>query len=584
MSTALLLALLLASGAPLQHTTSQAPAVQPYQPTAMYYFLLGRQREDENKIEEAIAAERKAIALDPKSAELHAELAGLFARQERAAEAVAEAKQAIAIDPRNAEANRVYGSVLAAYANQKRPIEAGDDPSTYPQLAAAALEIARSDGSFDLNTDLLLARLYLQTSRAAKAVPLLRHIVNDQPGYAEGYLLLSQALQSSGDAAGAIAALSTAVDQDPTFFRGLVALAQLYEGERRWADAADTWARAEKINPQNADLTARRVGALINAGKAAEARTELQTALKAAPDDATLLYLLAQAERQSGDLAAAEATAGRLRQADPTDVRGVYVLAQILESQNRHQETVDLLRPEIEKLKDQPDAGSRAALLLSTEGLALQELKQYDAAIAAFKAAADRAPDDPLRQVLLIQGYTEAGRYADAVAAGEVAVKKFNGDHDVLYQLGAAQDRAGRAADAEKTFRDLLQQDPLDANALNYLGYMLAESGSRLDEAVSLIQRALKIDPDNPSYLDSLGLAYLKQGHPDLADVPLTTAASKLATNSVVQEHLGDLRLQQQRLDDAIAAWQRALAGDGHEIDRAKIEQKIKTARAQLKR
>ncbi|HEX4567929.1 MAG TPA: hypothetical protein VH138_14935, partial [Vicinamibacterales bacterium] len=121
--------------------------------------------------------------------------------------------------------------------------------------------------------------------------------------------------------------------------------------------------------------------------------------------------------------------------------------------------------------------------------------------------------------------------------------------------------------------------DPLDAGALNYLGYLLAEHNTSLEEAVTLIQRALKVEPDNPSYLDSLGWAYVQQGKLDLADPALTTAAEKLPKNSVIQDHLGDLRLKQNRRTDAIAAWQRALAGDMESLDRSKLQKKIDTAR-----
>jgi tetratricopeptide (TPR) repeat protein len=125
----------------------------------------------------------------------------------------------------------------------------------------------------------------------------------------------------------------------------------------------------------------------------------------------------------------------------------------------------------------------------------------------------------------------------------------------------------------------VIARDPLDAAALNYLGYMLAEHGRSLDEAATLIQRALKIEPGNPSFLDSLGWAYLQQGKLDLADPPLTAAAEKLPRNSVIQDHLGDLRQKQGRLADAVAAWQKALAGDGDSIERSKIQKKIDAAR-----
>ena len=149
-----------------------------------------------------------------------------------------------------------------------------------------------------------------------------------------------------------------------------------------------------------------------------------------------------------------------------------------------------------------------------------------------------------------------------------------------LYVLAQVLEAKGDMAGAEASLRELLARDPHDATALNFLGYMFAERGARLTEAVDLVQRALKIEPDNPAFLDSLGWAYFRQGRLDLADRPLTDAAAKLPNNSVVQDHLGDLRFRQGRYADAAAAWERSLAGDGEEIDRAEIERKLRQAKA----
>ena len=94
--------------------------------------------------------------------------------------------------------------------------------------------------------------------------------------------------------------------------------------------------------------------------------------------------------------------------------------------------------------------------------------------------------------------------------------------------------RAGRVADAERALRDLLAKDPLDANALNSLGYLLADHGQRLDEAVDLVQRALKVEPGNPSFLDSLGWAYFQQGKLDLRRPAADRSGAKAA------DELGD--------------------------------------------
>jgi tetratricopeptide (TPR) repeat protein len=158
-------------------------------------------------------------------------------------------------------------------------------------------------------------------------------------------------------------------------------------------------------------------------------------------------------------------------------------------------------------------------------------------------------------------------------------MKRFPNQPTLAYQYAQLLDEADRPDEAEKVLRDVLAKNPLDAIALNSLGYMFAERGVRLDEAVQLLQRALKIEPGNPSYLDSLGWAYFKQGNLEQADGPLTEAAEKLPENSVIQDHLGDLRYRQGRLSEAIEAWERALKGDGESIDRSVIEKKLREAR-----
>jgi tetratricopeptide (TPR) repeat protein len=141
-----------------------------------------------------------------------------------------------------------------------------------------------------------------------------------------------------------------------------------------------------------------------------------------------------------------------------------------------------------------------------------------------------------------------------------------------------------RDADAVRMLRQLLEIEPENAAVLNYLGYMLAERGEQLDEAISLVRRALQADPGNPAYLDSLGWAHFRRGELDEAEKYLAPAAEKLARNSVIQDHFGDLQARRGRWAQAIQLWTQALAGDGEDIDRAVIERKIQDARGRVNR
>src|SRR5207248_5013064 len=174
--------------------------------------------------------------------------------------------------------------------------------------------------------------------------------------------------------------------------------------------------------------------------------------------------------------------------------------------------------------------------------------------------------------------YADADRGAQAVKVLQDAQAKFPADQSISFELGAGFDKQKRFADAEAAFKLVLARDPDNAAALNYLGYMLAERGERLDESVRYIKKALELEPENGSYLDSLGWAYFKADKLDLAEDSLRRAAEQLQTNSVIQEHYGEVLLKLGRLDEAIAAFTRALSGDGDSIDRADIDRKIRAA------
>ena len=114
---------------------------------------------------------------------------------------------------------------------------------------------------------------------------------------------------------------------------------------------------------------------------------------------------------------------------------------------------------------------------------------------------------------------------------------------------------------------------------MNYLAYMLANRGERLDEAIQLVTRALQTDPQNGAYLDSLGWAHFQRG--DIADAAkyLAAAAEKLPRNAEVQSHLGEVEAKRGRWAEAIAAWTRAVESQGGDVDRALLRKKIDDAR-----
>jgi tetratricopeptide (TPR) repeat protein len=506
-----LVTLALGVAAPLWAQTA-APALPQAQ--AYFEFMLARRLEAQGDSAGALAALERARSLDPRSAEILAELAGFHARQNDGDKAIAAAEKALAVDPNNTEAHRLLGLVYASLVESGAPPRPEQSPA---KLRAAAIEhLTKIQDTpamaTDLNLQLTLGRLHLRAGQPDRAAPIFENITSQAPFAAEPYALLGEARRFMGQPAAAIEAYERAAEINP---RNNVMLAELYEQQGRWADAIGAYERL-LANPRAAtrEVRLRYFAALLNGdrGQMAKARDGLKDFLVANPQDARGLLMLSRAQLELGDFAEAESTARLLMTLDPTSIRGLHALTDTFIARRDFKQVVTLLTP----FHDEVDARSKG-----------------------------RESDAALLLSLLAHAHLELGDYPRAVSVLQTAIAR----------------------------------DPLSAPALNSLGYTLADRGERLPEAIAFIERALKVDPNNPSYLDSLGWALFKQGKAEAAEPLLKRAADALPAQSVIQEHYGDVLARQGKMSEAIGAWERALAGDGEDIERAAVEKKIRDAR-----
>ena len=112
------------------------------------------------------------------------------------------------------------------------------------------------------------------------------------------------------------------------------------------------------------------------------------------------------------------------------------------------------------------------------------------------------------------------------------------------------------------TFRRVIVLDPAHAEAYNYVGYMFAERGQNLDEAVTLIAKAIELEPENGYFIDSLGWAYYQQGKYGDALRELKRAVERAKEDPVILEHLGDAYVKNGLDTEAVAVWEKALRLD----------------------
>ena len=155
--------------------------------------------------------------------------------------------------------------------------------------------------------------------------------------------------------------------------------------------------------------------------------------------------------------------------------------------------------------------------------------------------------------------YVVLQRENEAIEVLEKAVGMAPDDPNANYWLGIAHQGIDNFEKAEHYLRKTIELSPEREEAYNALGYFFAEHGTNLDEAVRLIQTALKKSPANGAYLDSLGWAYFKQGKLNAALKQLEKAVLYMPDSVEVQDHLGEVYLKKGLKKEAVAAWRKAI-------------------------
>jgi tetratricopeptide (TPR) repeat protein len=120
---------------------------------------------------------------------------------------------------------------------------------------------------------------------------------------------------------------------------------------------------------------------------------------------------------------------------------------------------------------------------------------------------------------------------------------------------------------------------------------MLADRGTRVEEALGYIRRAVALDPQNGAYIDSLGWAYFRLGNYDLAEENLRRASERIGNDPTVHEHLGELYQKTGRLklaaanfERALEEWNKTIPAEVDTDDVAKVQKELETTRVKLAR
>jgi tetratricopeptide (TPR) repeat protein len=317
--------------------------------------------------------------------------------------------------------------------------------------------------------------------------------------------------------------------------------AHLLSATGRYPEAVQLLKALLKANPTDLDLELSMAWAVAQTGDHAEARRWIDRAWEHVSQDAASQPAVrcavtgARIELSAGNPLLAREWLGRI--ADPREAGDDYV--RLLGESYRRQE--DWAAGISAMVRIQPRVTGDARL---TAEAVEAEFRLRSSDHRAWQRLRPLLDSGRLDEVLMgLQVLQAVERWADSEHEAAAALARFPGDRNLLFTRAASLERLGRFDEAENVFLTLIEVDPTDPAAANYLGYLWAERDTRLDEALELVNRAVAADPENPAYLDSLGWVHFRRGAMEEAEFWLRRAIELDDGDGTLRAHLGEVLL-----------------------------------------
>jgi tetratricopeptide (TPR) repeat protein len=613
---------------------------------AYYHFMLGKIYELEGEGDKALAEYDRALAIDKTAVPVYEAIAALHFYQGRVGKAIDSLTQALKVDPGSGTSYRLLGEIYyqlalgepggketidlaVRYLERARELKAEDGKL---HLLLGRLYFLKKDFNrsisalikhleFEPRSEegfLLLAQDYIQLADFVKAEESLNKAAEIAPAdlrplitliniyrYNQNYKLLLETYEKAlliepsepeflrgvafsylklGKPKEAIALLDKLLAGEPNDIASLRLKAECYYELADFVKAEELFKRAVEFAPEEVESIfayARFLGdineydraiemykKLISPGK--EGRKELIAGNKETVfANLGLLYYRSGRYREALD----SFSLAKKENADFSNrLFPFIVLSHFL---NGEKEKAFSLIEDRLKESDDVDIVILKANLLAESG-------ELEEGVVLIRGLIKLYPSELRYHTTLGNLYLRAKRYRQGVPVVRSSLRSFPESDRLYFILGALYERSGRFVLAERALVKAIELNKENDSALNYLGYMLADRGIRLREAMSYIKRALSIAPANGSYLDSLGWVYFKQGKLELARRYLEDAARKEPTSGEIREHLGDLYFRLKKYQEAVSYYKEALSLKVD--DPEKIADKIKRAERLIKK
>lgn len=516
-----------------------APAAsrQELSPQILYQFLLGEIAGQRGELPLASEAflDLAQKTRDPRIAQRATEMA-IFAR--KPANALKAAQIWLERDPDSLKARQTYVSLL---------INAGRLKEARPHVEWLLMNGGRGVGEAFLQLPGMLLRH--QDKQAVLA--LMSELAASYPSVPEASYAVAQVAWHAGQPDRAMQAAEEALRLKPGWEAAALFKGQILQ--RKGDDlVVGYWQDFLTQHPDAREVRLALARQYARTSRFAESRAQFETLLAQSQGKPEILASLGLLAMQMNDMAAAE---GYLKQAlaneeaDKDQVR--MYLGQLNEARRQYEEALNWYRS-VEDGRNLFEAGLKAAVILGKLGR-VDEGRRLLAGLAA-DTDADRV------QVIQAEAqmWREAKDFKQVYAVLSRGLEAMPESPELLYDRAMAAEKLDRLDVLEQDLRLLIRLKPDHAHAYNALGYTLADRTHRIAEAIELLDQALRLAPDDPFILDSMGWALFKAGRIDEA-VDYLKRAYALRPDPEIAAHLGEVLWARGDREEARRIWQGSL-------------------------
>ena len=458
------------------------------------------------RYEDALLYVRLWVELRPKSEEAHERAASIFMELQRPLQAALHFGSMIVIAADEKSQERAYRRVAAVLGRQ--------------QDRVAAIEVMRTLVGKDkenAHAHFALAYLAVRTDDLDVAVESATEALRLKPDWDEAALFKAGILVSQKDTVKAQAFYEKYLVGHPDSVKVRLNYARYLVDVKQWEKARSQFLQVLKDSPEDADALYA-VGLLsLQTNKLDDAAKYLEAALKLRPENQQTRIYLGQVAEEKKDYAEAARWYSEV-------ILGEHYF----------------------------EAQTRLAVVIARQGDlegARRRLHEIEARSDEQRVHLYLAEEQVLR---------EAKRHKEALTVLDGALDAIPADKDLLYARALIEEKLGLVELTERDLRLVLQQEPENAQALNALGYTLADRTERYDEALELIQRALTLKPDDPFILDSMGWVQYRLGNNEEAIKHLRQALS-IRNDAEISAHLGEVLWVTGDRKQARTIWNEAL-------------------------